>query len=168
MPNRLVEQGQLPHRLVPRRSVPTATGIFAHAAEAKVEVLQAVAVQKRQPDFARPDLAMGIGNARRIEWNPAKRSLGATAFSPGQFHFLALLSQGRLSGGNGLNCLRMQAQPLPGGGAIGVLLQLVAAGEAPLAQEYLIRQGVDIFPDQIPLDGQLAQIGRVIVRDAQV
>jgi hypothetical protein len=100
---------------------PAATGILAHAAQAKVVVLQAVAVQKRQRDFAIPDLAMGIGNARCLEGNPSERAPGAAAFALIQFHFLALLAPGRLVGGNGLNRLRIQPQSFPGA-AIGVLL----------------------------------------------
>lgn len=107
--NRLVEQGQLPYRLVPRRGVPAATGIFTNAAQAKVIVLYAVAIPNRQPHFAIPDLPMGISNARSLEGNPAKRAPGAATFAPAQFHFLALLALGDLFGGNGLNRLRMQA-----------------------------------------------------------
>jgi hypothetical protein len=98
-----------------------ATGIFAHAARAKVVVLQAVAVPKRQPDFAIPDLAMGMAMPECLEGNPAQRAPGAAAFALSQFHFLALLAPGRLFGGNGLNRLRIQPQSFPRA-AIGVLL----------------------------------------------
>ena len=107
--NRLVKKGQLPYRFVPRRGVPAATGIVAHAAQAKAVVFHAVAVPNRQPHFAIPDLPMGISNARRIEENPVKRAPGAATFVSGHFHFLALLALGDLFGGNGLNRSRMQA-----------------------------------------------------------
>lgn len=107
---------------------------------------------------------MGIGIARGLDGNPAKRARCAVAFAPGQFHFLALLAPGWHFGGNGLNRLRRQPQAFPGS-AIGVLLQVVAAGEAALALEDLKREVVDVVLNQIRLAGRPAQIGHVLVLD---
>jgi len=97
-----IEQRQLLHRLLLRRGadvdVPAAACVFGDAPRAAVIVFQTMTVPKQQPDFAIPDLTIGIGDAGGLEGTlvACRRRPAASSRSRRSGHYKSLNPSQRL------------------------------------------------------------------------
>ncbi len=148
--------------------VPTATGIFAKATGAKLELAKAVAVPYAEVMPVKVELPIFPDRCAlsALEGNPTQRPASAPRLPPGQPRTLSRITLDGVLFLQFLHSAAMQAEQLAG--TFGVRLKIKAGQESPVVTDVAIAQFVQVIPDSVNRPRPLAQNGRMPVLDAQL